>query len=518
VRIFNTYFTDIQLIGIFLSLSIGLISVYLFLNGKAKTSILFLFLSGLLLRFVVINLDPFLWTWDEQFHALVAKNMTLNPFKPMLFASPVLDYDYQNWKENHIWLHKQPLFLWQIAISFKIFGINELALRVPSMIMMTLLVPIIYRIGKLAVNDSVGYFGAFLYSYSFYFIQFVSGYKFTDHNDSAFIFYIALSIWSWVEYVHEPEKRRWIILIGLFSGMAILNKWVVGLLVFSGWIATILFTISTVKTRFEESKKLILSFLICLIVAVPWQIYTLVQFPRESQFELRYNGSHFFSALEGHGETWFYHFKLLAEQYGGPWVYFLIIPGFILLLMKSQPKIRFSLLTMVFITYLFFSIAATKSPMFCAIVSPIIFLALGSVLHFILVKLRFIMDHKCVVFGNALILVIVGSYTLKINDLDCWHSNQSENWRILRTNAIIARHLTSRVSPDHVIFNCSSNNSVMLSFYTGMTSYERVPTYDQYKDLSSKQIKMAIFVKDGIPDYLMNDNSVQKIFLKQISY
>jgi len=43
-------------------------------------------MGALGVRIFAAMLDPFLNTWDEQFHALVAKNMMANPFKPMLYA------------------------------------------------------------------------------------------------------------------------------------------------------------------------------------------------------------------------------------------------------------------------------------------------------------------------------------------------------------------------------------------------------------------------------------------------
>src|SRR5687768_6910766 len=71
-----------------------------------------------ILRVFMAQLDPFLNLWDERYHALVAKNMMLEPFKPMLYANPVLPYSFDSWTNNHIWLHKQPLFLWQIALFY----------------------------------------------------------------------------------------------------------------------------------------------------------------------------------------------------------------------------------------------------------------------------------------------------------------------------------------------------------------------------------------------------------------
>jgi len=95
-----------------------LISSIILLNlGKEKWSIVILFFGSLMLGVFVALLDPFLVLWDEQYHALVAKNMIEHPLMPMLYVNPILDYDYRNWLGNHIWLHKQPLFLWQMAVA-----------------------------------------------------------------------------------------------------------------------------------------------------------------------------------------------------------------------------------------------------------------------------------------------------------------------------------------------------------------------------------------------------------------
>ena len=64
--------------------------------------------------------------WDESFHAVVARNVLKHPLRPTLFESPCLPYDSRVWDENHVWLHKPILPFWQIALSYKVLGINTL--------------------------------------------------------------------------------------------------------------------------------------------------------------------------------------------------------------------------------------------------------------------------------------------------------------------------------------------------------------------------------------------------------
>lgn len=244
-------------------------SIILFFNGKKSLSIYTLLFGGLLLRIFISILDNHLGIWDEQFHALVAKNMGDNFFRPELYKNQVINIGSLNWANSQVWLHKQPLFLWQMALSIKVFGYNALAVRIPSIILSVLTIGLIYRIGKLSVSRSVGFYSAFLFSISFFSLEIVSGTIATDHNDISFLFYVTASLWAWTEYQFETNKKtKWIILIGLFVGCSVLVKWLTGLVIFSGWFASIIF--------FEKNKKeiknylhLLASFAISVLVFLP---------------------------------------------------------------------------------------------------------------------------------------------------------------------------------------------------------------------------------------------------------
>ncbi len=99
---------------------------------RPAQALLLLMGAAFLLRLTMIGLDPFLHDWDERYHALVARNLMDAPLRPMLRAIPALPYNYKAWCCNHVWLHKQPLFLWQMALAMKVFGTNVVALRLPS--------------------------------------------------------------------------------------------------------------------------------------------------------------------------------------------------------------------------------------------------------------------------------------------------------------------------------------------------------------------------------------------------
>jgi 4-amino-4-deoxy-L-arabinose transferase-like glycosyltransferase len=257
-------------------------SIYFFSKNKTSAGLILLMAGAFLLRIFIYSADPFIYDWDERFHALVAKNMSSDPFKPVLQIDPVLPYDYKDWSNNYVWLHKQPLFLWLIAISIKIFGATEFALRLPSALMGSVLVFFTFRIARICFSDNrISVFAAFLVAFSYYQIELGGGRLPIDHNDVSFCFFITASVWALAEY-HRNNSAKWALWIGIFSGLAILCKWLTGGIVYAGW-AIMLLSAQKRPTR-EQFKHFALAAIITLLVFLPWQIYIAIRFPVESSF------------------------------------------------------------------------------------------------------------------------------------------------------------------------------------------------------------------------------------------
>jgi len=511
-KIIQTSFSNVQLVWIGIAFLFGLLSVFLFLKKKNAISVIFLLISGFILRFVVAGLDPFLQTWDEEFHALVAKNMMHDFLKPVLIQHPLLEFDYRDWTANHLWIHKQPWFLWQISLFFKLFGVSELVLRMPTVIMFSLLIPVIYRIGRLITTERIAWYGAFIYAYSFYFVNYVSGMVFTDHNDSAFIFYIALSILSWLEY-RRCGKLKWIIAIGIFTGIAVLNKWLVGLLVYSGWFISIV--INQKRDQWlNELKNVGIALILTLFIALPWQIYTYLAYPLENSIEFAFNNSrHLLEALDGHGETRWYHITLLSQQYGGVLVYFIILPGLYYLFKSVQNKlVKTALITLLVIPYTFFTLAATKMPMYCVVVCPILFLALGAILDKVIETVKQYIPARISTSIIFLFLCFLAYQNLYINEIENWHSEKYAEWKTKTTLATRFKEVIKESGHQYdVFFNCRGYNAVMFMFYGNNTAYGNYPTEQQYLKLKERNIRMATFEDPYIPDYLKNDHEIKKL-------
>lgn len=490
--------------------------VHFQITGKTKLSLLFIALSSLSISLFVCLSDPFLHIWDEQVHAVVAKNMINKPFKPTLFVNPVLPFNYKIWVANNVWLHKQPLFLWQIALSFKLFGVSTLSLRLPSILMTALMIFPIYRIGKIISGNQAGIFAAILLSGSNFIYQLNSGRMHTDHNDIAFLFYVTLSIWAWFE-MDDSEKRYWIIFIGIFSGAAILNKWLVGLLVYFAWGLNILL--------FKDNRKKIFSYLeivgslmITAIVVLPWQIYILIMYPKESRYELEFNSLHFFEAIENHTGNFMYHLNKIETLYGTNFKYVIIVSIVIFLVSKIKLKYKIALLSWVLIVYFFYSVASTKMPAFTIIVAPIIYIIVGQAIY----QLIFWLDSKQAksiinkITLNIISISIVFFMFIHFLNYDGLSLKNRElyfkNCQLNLKSTIVYKALPDKFnSKEIMVYNCRNFDYFKILFHTNFRSRAGIPIQNHLRLLKEKKIKIVVFDNEKLPDYVLNDTTIAKI-------
>jgi 4-amino-4-deoxy-L-arabinose transferase len=465
-----------------------------------------LVLAAIFLFSFAATLDPFLNLWDERFHALVAKNLMNHPFLPTLYDNPIVLMEYNIWDRYHIWFHKQPLFLWQISLSFKLFGVSEFSLRIPNIIMGVILTYITYRTGKVLTNYKVGIVAGLLLCTSNYLLELVSGYQGLDHNDFSFLFYVSLSIWAFVEYSHS-ENRKWLFLIGLFSGFAILCKWLVGLLVYFGWGVI---KLRSKKFHIKEYFDLILALIVTIVVAAPWQLYEFIAYPVEAAKEYAFYGAHFREALEGHTGTWLYHFEQIPKIYSVVGA-FVLLPSFFLLKRNlKEPKLYLYITSNILVVYVFFSFAQTKMPSFTVIVFMLVIIAIASFLVYIFDKLF----HSAIVLKKisfAISIIVLILLNINIESLQANHTlwkKKYPNREALIQNRKIFKDL--KLPKNTAIFNVKGRHYIECMFYTDLPSYNFIPSELQYADLKRKDYKMAIFKskKLDIPDYLKNDKDV----------
>ncbi|MCZ2144398.1 MAG: glycosyltransferase family 39 protein [Ignavibacteriales bacterium] len=122
---------------------------------------------------------------------------------------------------------KPPLFFWVQTASMKIFGVNEFAARLPNALIGIVALLILFSIGSSLYNKTFGALWVVSYAGSILpYFYFRSGIL-----DPLFNLFMFLSVWYiFKNFNYEENKMRSLLLAGVYSGLAILVKGPVGLL------------------------------------------------------------------------------------------------------------------------------------------------------------------------------------------------------------------------------------------------------------------------------------------------
>lgn len=495
------------------SVVLAVCSLITYQRGRPGLAVWWLVGAAFSLRLGLNSTNAFLHDWDERFHALVAKNMLLDPWQPVLRANPVLSYNYQLWTANHIWLHKQPLFLWQMASSLALFGVNEMALRLPSAVLGSLLLWPLYRLGRLIFNPAVGYHAAFLLAFAYYHLELTTGWQSVDHADVAFGVYMVSSIWAYYES-RQPHVRTWWwgLLVGLFAAAAVLCKWLPGLVVYASWLVDIL-THSQWRKQPREYVRLAASVGFSLLLILPWQVYIEQRFPLESSFERQYAALHFSQVLEQQGGPWHFYFTQdLWYQY--QWLVLLLAAGLVLLATAAYRKQPLQpLLVSCALIFGFFSLAATKMRSYTYVMAPVLLLiaALAWVVGSQWLSQRPTKGRRLLIAASGLLVLLLDlrPTALLKNHFDGFSSQAVQLIRQRKQqHTAVYQQLDNWVPDGYVVFNAPIFEDVEAMFYSGRNVYSGWPTEAEYQMLRARGKRLAAFAGPSQlarPSYLSAD-------------
>jgi|WetSurMetagenome_2_1015567.scaffolds.fasta_scaffold07713_3 4-amino-4-deoxy-L-arabinose transferase-like glycosyltransferase len=482
-----------------------LVSAFLFyrayenyrIDNYAK-AIFYVVLGGLVLR-IFTSFDMYLHPWDERFHALVAKNFIKHPFIPTLYDNPVLPYSMENWGANHIWVHKQPLPMWFMAASMSVFGINEIALRVPSIVLSAIGIYLTYYIFKRLFGEREALLAAFFYSISGFIIEITAARVPTDHIDLFFLFFIEFAIFFVVVYL-KTGKRYINILIGISIGCAILCKWLPALIVIPIWLILI--------WKKDSFKDIIINLFLILfftsLVFLPWQIYIRSAFPLEAAYENQQLFQRFFVALDGMGGGPL-HYLYDVQQNINVFVYIPMIWFIYITIKKRKEEKYWSILIWFLIPYIFFSIVVTKMQGYVLFVVPSIFLMISLFFWNMVDNIKKIKYPVLIKILLAGILIYSVYYCI----------NRVKPFEVLDRNPIWAlelKKLNDKIPEKKVvIFNIENYTEAM--FYSDFVAYKILPTLRDVGDLKNRGYSVYIYDTGNLPDSLSKNPDVK--LLKQ---
>jgi len=467
-------------------------------RNNFNVAILLIILGGFLLYFYTAT-DFFLHVWDERYHALVAKNLIKHPFLPTLYDNPILPFDYKMWVGNHIWLHKQPLPLWLMAGSMSVFGVNEIALRLPSIILSSTGIFLTFKIGEYFFNKKTGILASFLFSINGLILELTGGRVATDHIDISFMFFILLAIFLTTVFI-KKKSILYTLLIGGSIGAAILTKWLTGLIVLPIWLLMVWdsnsFNMKILLGHF------ILLLLTITLVALPWQLYIFRVFPMEAAYESSFNMRHFTEVIEERSGSFFYFINQIRINYGE--LIYLPLIWFVLKLFKNPKEFKqFAVLIWFMVPLIIFSFAKTKMQGYLLFTSSALFI-ITSAFFFELLNYKVPKNLRWV-SKLVLFLMILLPIRYSIERLKPFEKRERNPTWVLDLKELNKKHIQNGV-----LFNYS--NPIEAMFYTELVTYSTLPSKDIVEQLLNEGYQIIINDNDDI-EHLKKIKGVKTIRL-----
>lgn len=336
-------------------------------------------LAGFALRWRAAN-HPYISQWDEAYHALVAKNLTAHPLEPTLYEDKVLPADDREWTKARVWLHKPILPLWLMSAGIAAFGDDELSFRLPSVLLDTAAILLIYLLalelfGRAA--HAAGLSAALLYALNPLMIRLVSGRIPDDAPHVVNTFFITLTVLLFAVAARRGS-RAWAAAAGLTLGLGTLCMSAVALL---GLAAPLPLILSARGAR-GGVRLLFAAFAAFAAAALPWPLYALSRWPDLWRHESALHVEHLFSALDGHAHPWWWYLNVLPVHYGGSaafvWTAAFALAAWSLREAARGKSAGFAVaLIWAFLPYVFFSAIATKLYAYVCVATPAVCLLAG---------------------------------------------------------------------------------------------------------------------------------------------
>ncbi|MCX7794037.1 MAG: glycosyltransferase family 39 protein [Thermodesulfovibrionales bacterium] len=283
---------------------------------------------------------------DEAVFAQATKEMVNNKN----FITPT--YNGENRYDKPI------LFYWLMAITYKIFGINEFAARLPSAIAGFILCIFLFLFLR-RYDKQISTYSIFFFSFTPYFLV----YSHAAVTDMVLTLFVTLSLLSFYLFIYSD--KRYIYGFYAFSALAFLTKGLIGIL--------FPFTIGIIYLILKNGLKGLAqivdlkAFLLFMLIAFPWYIAQIFINGTEflQAFFLKHHFRRYTDVISGHsGPIYYYLLVIIIGMF--PWIAFM--PQAMLAIFNKslhREPLRsltlFAFIWFIFI-FLFFSFSKTKLP------------------------------------------------------------------------------------------------------------------------------------------------------------
>ena len=265
------------------------------------------------------------------------------------------------WSEPH---HKTPGPYWLIANSYKLFGISDASVRLPSMIAGILSILLLYEIGKILLGKKLATLAAAILSVEFLWLQYCR----LGTPDVPMICLVLLAIWCFLKAELHPKYRSFYsFLAGLSFGLGFLVR---SFMIFLSIVALLPYLIVEHRRhRHLINPMFYLGFAVGLIPTLSWIWLSWQRFGNNS-FEQLFRFVFWLGSNDrGDHGILFYFWNVPAKAF--PWFFFALL-GLILLLRRPIPRYQLILVGFPLVLFAELSIFSTRLPHYSLALYPFI--------------------------------------------------------------------------------------------------------------------------------------------------
>ncbi len=241
---------------------------------------------------------------DEPRYAQVAREM----LERHDWITPVLG--------GHAWLEKPPLYYWQAMLAYSLFGVSDVAARIPAAIDATLLVIAVYlffRKFRRGVEADAALITASCAG--------VIGYAHAASMDMALAATFSMGMLAWWAW-REGGKRFYLALFYACMALGMLSKGPVA--PFLGAAVIVLFAVGAREFRWVLRTLWLPGIVLFCALALPWYVAVQMRNPQFfREFILQHNLARFSSDLYHHRQPFWYYLPVMALALV-PWTVFII--------------------------------------------------------------------------------------------------------------------------------------------------------------------------------------------------
>ncbi len=236
----------------------------------------------------------------ESNYALTAKEMVLSGdwISPQIYG--------------HYWYDKPIFYYWELALSFALFGFNEMAARLPAALLGTASLLFTYWFARRIYGEKVGWLTAIILGTS---VEFWLLSKAVVTDSTLFLFMSGAIAFFYLGYT---EDRKYYFLCYLFAALATLTKGPIGILL--PGLAALLFLVY--NKDLAEMRRVHLFSGLALFFTVAGLWYGPMYYLHGSDFILNFLGVHNFlrATVAEHDShnTWYFYFIVYLVGFA-PW-------------------------------------------------------------------------------------------------------------------------------------------------------------------------------------------------------